>query len=247
VQGKLLRVLQDRELERVGGTQTVKVDVRIVAATHRDLAKMVADGSFRQDLYYRIKVVDLELPPLRDRGPEDVERLARHFVAAAAKKHRPDAPPRLSAGALARLTAYRWPGNVRELEHCIESAVVLSEGEILPEHLPLPASDHSALDHSTRGSGLPTATGLHTSRGPSSGSGETALTGRGPQSLTDPGSPAPAASGARVRPLAEVEREHILQVLEALGQNRTAAAKALGIGRNTLSRKLREYGLTEAD
>jgi Nif-specific regulatory protein len=209
VQGKLLRVLQDRELERVGGTQTVKVDVRIITATHRDLPRMVAEGTFRQDLFYRIKVVELVLPPLRERGLEDVERLARHFVASASKKHRPNAPPTLSPGALRRLTGYRWPGNVRELEHCIESAVVLSEGEILPEHLPLPTA-------------LPES--------PSAADVEAA--------------PAP---GRRVRPLEEVEREHILAVLEALSHNRTAAAKALGIGRNTLARKLRDYGLGDGD
>ena len=137
VQGKLLRVLQDREFERVGGTQTLKVDVRIVAATNRDLVKMVAEGKFREDLYYRIKVVELVLPPLRERGGEDIERLTRHFIAASAKRHRLPLP-RLSGAALERLKRYRWPGNVRELENCIESAVVLCEGEILEEHLPLP-------------------------------------------------------------------------------------------------------------
>jgi Nif-specific regulatory protein len=205
VQGKLLRVLQDREFERVGGTQTVKVDVRIVAATNRNLARMVAENQFREDLYYRIKVVELVLPPLRERGGEDIERLARHFVATAAKRHRLE-PPRLSALALERLKGYRWPGNVRELENCIESAVVLCEGEILEEHLPLPTVDRPG----------PTA----------------------------PGASAPEA-GPALLPLAEVERRHILRVLEAVKGNRTAAARALEIGRNTLSRKLKEYGLSD--
>ncbi|HEY0093469.1 MAG TPA: sigma-54 dependent transcriptional regulator, partial [Archangium sp.] len=143
VQVKLLRVLQQREFERVGGTQTLKVDVRIVAATNRDLVKMVAEGKFREDLYYRIKVVELVLPPLRERGGEDIERLTRHFIAASAKRHRLPMP-RLSPSALERLKRYRWPGNVRELENCIESAVVLSEGEILEEHLPLPSAERVA-------------------------------------------------------------------------------------------------------
>jgi Nif-specific regulatory protein len=164
---------------------------------------MVAEGKFREDLYYRIKVVELLLPPLRERGPEDIERLARHFLAVAARKHRPDAPPRLSTAALERLKRHPWPGNVRELEHCIESAVILSDAEILPETLPLPAH-----------AGVPSGTA----------SGET---------------------GRSVRPLADVEREHILFVLDQLGNNRSAAAKALGIGRNTLGRKLREYGVAD--
>jgi Nif-specific regulatory protein len=207
VQGKLLRVLQDREFERVGGNATVKAEVRIVAATNRDLAKMVAEGKFREDLYYRVKVVELLLPPLRDRGPDDIERLARHFVATAAKKHHLAAPPKLTASALERLRTYRWPGNVRELENCIESAVVLSEGEIAAEHLPLATVNRggSSCDPRTSGS----TTGLAT--------------------------------------LAEAEKQHILRVLEAVGGNRSAAAKALDIGRNTLARKLKDYGLDTAE
>ncbi len=211
VQGKLLRVLQDREFERVGGTQTVRVDVRIVAATNRDLQRMVAEGRFREDLYYRIKVVEVVLPPLRERGAEDVERLARHFVATAARKHRVGATPRLSSEALHRLRTYRWPGNVRELENCIESAVVLCDGEILPEHLPLPTGPLSSAPAATA-----TAAG-------------------------------PSTTASSFSTLAEVERRHILGVLEALGGNRTAAAKALGIGRNTLGRKLKEFGLAGDD
>jgi Nif-specific regulatory protein len=205
VQGKLLRVLQDREFERVGGTQTVHVNVRIVAATNRDLARMVAEGRFREDLYYRIKVVEMVLPPLRERGGDDIERLARHFVATAAKRHRLE-PPKLSMAALERLKSYRWPGNVRELENCIESAVVLSEGEILEEHLPLPTVDRGA-----------------------------------PANGEAPSSPGPTG----LLPLAEVERRHILRVLESVKGNRTAAAKVLEIGRNTLARKLKEYGLAD--
>ena len=203
VQAKLLRVLQEREFERVGGTETVKVDLRIIAATNRDLDAMVADGRFREDLYYRIKVVELVLPPLRERGPEDIERLARHFIAQASKRHRATEPT-LSSGALARLLAWRWPGNVRELENCIESAVVLCEGEILPEHLPMP--------------------------------GERAV---------QRGRDTPTVSDGLPPSLAEVEKKHILFVLERAEGNRTLAAKWLAIGRNTLGRKLKEYGLAD--
>jgi Nif-specific regulatory protein len=205
VQGKLLRVLQDREFDRVGGTQTVQVDVRIVAATHRDLAQMVREGTFREDLYYRIKVVELVLPPLRARGPEDLERIARHFIASATRRHHLAHEPKLSTSALERLKAWHWPGNVRELENCIESAVVLCDGTILPEHLPLADATRVSL----------------------------------------PSTPAPGPTAARVT-LAEVERQHIVATLDAADGNRTQAAKWLGIGRNTLSRKLKDYGLPDA-
>ncbi|MFZ5441238.1 MAG: sigma-54-dependent Fis family transcriptional regulator [Myxococcota bacterium] len=206
VQGKLLRVLQDREFERVGGTQTVQVDVRIVAATHRDLAQMVREGKFREDLYYRIKVVELVLPALRSRGPEDIERLARHFIAQATKRHHLSKEPYLSHEALERLKAWHWPGNVRELENCVESAVVLCEGEVLPEHLPLPEAGKVFASTPT---------------------------------------PMPGVKDAPVSTLAEVERRHILAVLERAKGNRTQAAKWLDIGRNTLARKLKEYGLAD--
>jgi Nif-specific regulatory protein len=134
-QSKLLRVLQEREFERVGGTQPIRVDVRILAATNRDLENAVARGAFRNDLYYRLNVVSLGMPPLRERR-EDVPMLARYFAA----KHGKRVTRRLAglaSEALARLEAYDWPGNVRELENAIERAVVLGTTElIIPEDLP---------------------------------------------------------------------------------------------------------------
>ncbi len=125
IQGKLLRFLQDRSFERVGGRQMLSADVRVVCATHRDLERAVADGRFREDLYYRVRVVEIELPSLRARGPDDIETLARHFADVYAQRYqRP--PPRFTADALAALRAHSWPGNVRELEHWIESTIVLS-------------------------------------------------------------------------------------------------------------------------
>src|SRR5512142_1910808 len=155
IQVKLLRVLQERKIERVGAEGSVEVDVRLVSATHRDLARMVAEGRFRQDLYYRLDVVPIRLPPLRER-PGDVEELARTFLARAA--------PRLgrrvagfSAEAMELLRRHRWPGNVRELQNLIEQALVFAEGsevtiEDLPEGvrrpaepagLPVPAGDRN--------------------------------------------------------------------------------------------------------
>ena len=118
LQPKLLRVLQEREFERLGSTKTIHVDVRLVAATHRDLAGMVADGRFRSDLYYRLNVFPLALPPLRERG-DDIPRLVRHFTQRFARRigRRIESIPSAVMGALVR---YSWPGNVRELENVIE-------------------------------------------------------------------------------------------------------------------------------
>lgn len=129
-QGKLLRLVQDRAYYRVGGTELLSADVRLVAATHRDLADSVEAGAFRQDLYYRLKVVPLTLPPLRDRGAADLDRLIDHFLFLTTERHRrPDL--RLSDGAREALRRRPWPGNVRELEHALESAVVLAPGTVI--------------------------------------------------------------------------------------------------------------------
>ena len=134
VQAKLLRVLQERQYERVGGTATLEADVRLIAATNRDLERAVADGRFREDLYYRIAVFRIHLPTLRERG-EDVLLLADHFVHdLGAKMERP--APRFSGEARELLLAHSWPGNVRELQNAIERALILAEGAlILAEHL----------------------------------------------------------------------------------------------------------------
>jgi transcriptional regulator with GAF, ATPase, and Fis domain len=135
VQAKLLRVLQEREFERVGGTRTIRVDVRVVAATNRDLEEAIGKGEFRQDLYYRLNVVSFEMPPLRERR-EDIPLLASYFVSKYAAKFKRRVTG-LSAEARACLTAYDWPGNVRELENAVERAVVLGSTErVLPEDLP---------------------------------------------------------------------------------------------------------------
>jgi transcriptional regulator with PAS, ATPase and Fis domain len=134
LQAKLLRVLQERAFERVGGTRTISVDVRILAATNRDLAKALKGGQFREDLYYRLNVVPILVPPLR-RRPEDILPLAAHFLQRFGARYG-KVVPGLSPEAAALLRRYSWPGNVRELEHAIERAVILWErGVIRPEEL----------------------------------------------------------------------------------------------------------------
>jgi DNA-binding NtrC family response regulator len=134
-QSKLLRVLQQREFERVGGTRPIRVNIRVISATNRRLAAEVAAGRFREDLLFRLNVVSINMPALRERG-EDIALLARHFIRHYARKAG-RVVTGLSAPALERLMTYAWPGNVRELENAIERAIVLGSSElILPEDLP---------------------------------------------------------------------------------------------------------------
>ena len=193
LQAKLLRALQDGELRRVGESESFSVDVRVLCATHRDLAARVREGHFREDLYYRLKVLSVEVPPLRARR-DDILPLAAHFLAeerAAAKG--------FSARAKKRLLAYPWPGNVRELQNAVKHGAALATGATVDaEDLP------------------------------------DELVGAGRVEVPSP--------TAHVLPsLAEVERAHVLRVLDACGGAQAEAARVLGIGRNTLWRKLRAY------
>lgn len=197
LQVKLLRVLQDGEVRRVGATRSKAVDARVVAATNRDLGEMVAARAFRKDLYYRLNVLRIDVPPLRERR-EDVLPLAHAFLRRGCVRYR-CGPCSLSAEALDALLAYPWPGNVRELEHAMERAVIIAEGKPKIEVTDLPPE----------------------------------IVRRGAPPLLD----------GPVERLADVERRHILLALERCGGNRTKAAKALGIGANTLWRKLRAYGV----
>ena len=141
LQAKLLRVLQDREIRPVGGTQSVRVDVRIIAATHQDMQQTIEEGRFRQDLFYRLNVIPIRIPPLRER-PEDIPVLAQAFL----HKHSKDDRIRFSDGALRRMMRGSWPGNARELENCIERALALSTGEEIAESDILIPSDGPEVD-----------------------------------------------------------------------------------------------------
>jgi len=154
MQGKLLRVLQEKRYERVGDDRTRQANVRIIAATNRDLKKEVAAGRFREDIYYRLHVFPIQVPPLRERK-DDIPLLARHFVELSVKELRCP-PPRLTRAGVARLQNYNWPGNVRELRNVIERAVILARGGPLQFDLPMSASASASPSQKTHSGNVAT-------------------------------------------------------------------------------------------
>jgi DNA-binding NtrC family response regulator len=214
IQGQLLRVLQEGEIRRVGESTAVKVDARVVAATNKDLAAEVKAGRFREDLFYRLNVVTIPLPPLRERR-EDVPLLAEHFAA----KHAGARGAALTTEAREALLAYDWPGNVRELENAVARALALNPGgTILPEDLP------DAVREAFQGQGIVPAAGA-------------AASGTQPR-LPLPPEPVPDPIVADHPSLDELNRRYAHRTLRESGGNKTRAAEALGIDRKTLSRLL---------
>jgi DNA-binding NtrC family response regulator len=223
LQVKLLRVLQEGEFERVGDVSTKKVDVRVVAATNRDLREEIDAGRFREDLYYRLNVVPIDLPPLRDRR-DDVPPLVNFFLNRYGEQNQREMR-RVDPEAMKLLCRYDWPGNVRELQNYVERAVVLGDGpELKPEHLP-PQLRGEAPPRPIRG------------RAPDLENLTAELVRRG---LLTAG---PNADELIRRIVAPVERELIQQVLTSCDRVQIKAAARLGINRNTLHKKLSEYGL----
>jgi len=216
LQSKLLRVIQEQEFERVGGSQAVQVDVRLIATTNRDLKAEVAAGRFRSDLYYRLNVVRLHTPPLRERA-DDIPRLAQHFAQRAAEQLGVPVP-QLPPETMALLQSHRWPGNVRELANVMERAMILSRGGGLP-----PAAFLGHLEH-TAGESGPSAAHAHGAERPPAG--EPAQLSLEPVSAELPFD------------LDALERRAIARALEATGGNRVRAAKLLGISERTLRNKL---------
>jgi DNA-binding NtrC family response regulator len=194
LQSKLLRVLESGEIQRLGDSRAKKVDVRVIAATNKDLNKFVARGAFREDLFFRLNVITIHVPPLRDRG-DDILSLVDHFARRIARDLGKEAPE-FSAGALDRFLSYHWPGNVRELENVVRRLMVMTEAEVI-EEVNLPS----------------------------------------PMRFSSPASP------RFNRSLAEVEAEHIKNVLASVGGNKTRAAEILGIDRKTLREKLKIHGV----
>jgi len=215
LQAKLLRAIETRTFFRVGGVRKVEVNVRIVAATNRNLDTVIGDGTFRSDLLYRINSFQIHLAPLRER-PEDIEPLTQHILKRLAGAN----PPEISLETFARLRAYNWPGNVRQLRNCLERAVLLANnGRITPNELP------PEVARSTNGAAPLSATFA------SAPSASTA------PSVGDTGGLSAPAS------LREVEKQQIINALEQTGWHRGKAAEMLGISPSTLYRRLRDYNL----
>ena len=215
-QVKLLRVLQQREFEPVGGTKTIQVDVRLIAATHQNLERQIAEGKFREDLYYRLNVISIVLPPLRER-PDDILDLAVYFLKSASTRDGKRIA-RFDDDALNALMRYQWPGNIRELQNVIERAVVLAERETV-ELVDLP----SEIQKSAAASGIVERVGL---RRDSSRDDSLLVTA---WSDDDP----------------ESERKQLVDALQACGGNKTKAAKRLGLPRSTYFSKLKKYGIAD--
>jgi DNA-binding NtrC family response regulator len=225
LQAKLLRVLQEREFERVGGNRTIKVNVRILATSNRDLLRNVEEGHFRQDLYYRLNVFPVAVPPLRDRA-EDIPLLAEHFVQRMARKHGVKIAG-FTDSAVAAMRQYRWPGNVRELENTIERAVILSENgrPVTAAALGLPSPGPVQVE-------IPLGPIEVTKRHEEEAAVESLPAA--------PVVPVTAPDGT-VLPIAELEKQAIRAALQQTGWNRSQAAVLLGISIRTLRNKLQEY------
>jgi DNA-binding NtrC family response regulator len=209
LQAKLLRTLQEKTVRPVGGTHSAPISTRVLASTNRDLAAMVESGRFRRDLYFRLNIVNLKIPPLRDR-PEDIPLLAQHFLDRTQRET--GSAHVFSDDALRAMMAYNWPGNVRELENAIERACALCSGPIL--HMgDLPTQLHDYRMHAHA---------------------EHRVTESEPTT-------------ARIVSIAEMERKAILGTIRQLKGDKLMAAKLLGIGKTTLYRKLKEYGITDDD
>lgn len=217
VQTKLLRVLQERTFERVGSSEPVFVDVRIIAATHQDLERLIEQGRFREDLFYRLNVFPVFVPPLRQRK-EDIAELAMHFVRVSAQRCRKEVL-QIDDDVLSVLKSYSWPGNIRQLENVIERAVVITEGPVITLH-ELPAELHASV----------------------ASENEPGIVAAQPQFVR----PFRLNGGPHV-PRSErdrLEREHLVRALASADGNKAEAARALGIARSTLVSRLKKLGLS---
>jgi two-component system response regulator AtoC len=232
-QTKLLRILQEREFERIGSSVPIKIDIRVIAATNRNLSEEVEKGKFREDLYYRLNVIHIHMPPLRDRK-DDIPLLVEHFLAKF--RHAANAiPTSITEEALSKLVNYDWPGNVRELENAIERAVVLARGNpITLEHLPFgdrrEARDRARL--ADRRSRLEDEADAELDE-----AAEAEEAGASPNGHVE--------GGSFKNQVAALEKQLIKEALDRAGGNRTKAAEELGIYRRLLYAKIKEYGLGE--
>jgi len=254
VQVKLLRAVQEGEVDPVGARSTVKVDIRLISATHRDLLQRVKDGLFREDLFYRLNVFPIHVPPLRERR-EDIPMLVQHFIARVGPAETRGRISGISAGALAMLKAYDWPGNIRQLENAIFRAVVLAEGSVLTaDEFPQIKAQVEGIDIGA----LEAAAPVHLAEA-GSARAPAEIAGHAMSALPEaPGLEDRGLSGqfgllralderGNVRPLADVENELIRLAIDHYNGQMSEVARRLGIGRSTLYRKLKEMGIDPDD
>lgn len=222
-QGKVLRVLQYGEFERLGGKENIKADVRIIAATNKNLEKEVEQGRFREDLYWRLKVISIDLPPLRER-PQDVPLLVEYFVARFSEEYQ--TPIRhVAEAAMAQLKSHSWPGNVRQLENCIRRAVLLSQSDvILEEHLRLECDEQAGAQAASREQLM------------------ASIDRKLAELIPDLLQMAGERTHANVIDL--VERALISKVLKQCGYNQVKAARVLGTSRNTLRHRMKKFQIS---
>jgi DNA-binding NtrC family response regulator len=228
LQARLLRALQEKEVRPVGATHSIAIHARVLAATNRDLATLVEQGRFRKDLFYRLNVVNLRIPPLRERR-SDIPLLVAHFLDRLARENGIDY--NLSDEALRTMVDYAWPGNVRELEHTIERGATVSSGPLLQlGDLPTELVDFALQQRRT----------IHPA---GRGYGGNRPYGIGSLDAAPGESEVDHERAAEIVPLAVQEKQAILSTLETLKGDKLLAAKVLGIGKTTLYRKLKEYGI----
>ena len=254
MQVKLLRVLQESEFERVGGIKTLHVDVRVIAATNRELVKEVAQGNFREELYYRLNVVPISLPPLRERQ-QDIPLLVHHFIAKFNERLKKSVTG-VVPEAMNALLHYAFPGNIRELENILERAVLLTDGSVLGlRDMPAVVAATAGASVSASNPGI-AAVGLHVAAAASgsapavhaSSAAPGAAAASQPPAAPSPSSLPPSSLKDIVRQETErVEREMIQKALEQTGGNVTQAARHLRISRKSLQTKMKELGLRDKD
>ncbi|HYA36643.1 MAG TPA: sigma-54 dependent transcriptional regulator, partial [Candidatus Binataceae bacterium] len=239
-QAKLLRIIQEKKFERIGGNQPISVDVRIIAATNQDLEAMVADGRFREDLYYRIKVVEVRVPALRERR-EDIPSLVQHFLKASSE-HFATPPKQLTPEAMRACVENLWRGNVRSLRSAIEQAVILSSGnEISPDDLFGHTDSESRTGADPRSNGGAAMASTNVPSTPQ-------IRDAAPKADEDP-----AANGqmrfreAKEKFVAEWEREYFIRALRSTSGNISRAAEKVGMYRQSFQQKMRELGISVAE
>jgi DNA-binding NtrC family response regulator len=249
-QVKLLRAIQEGEVDPVGGRKTVKVDIRLISATHRNLLDLVKEGRFREDLYYRLNVFPIFVPPLRDRK-DDIAGLARHFMARFAAEEGRKGLSSIHPRTAAILQAYAWPGNVRQLENAVFRAVVLSEGgALMPSDFPQVLTQAGPADAANAGSQAPAAGGTEAASAqvaddsgwgafPDGGNGAGLAGADGALRLLD--------GNGNVRQMIEMEEEIIRFTIARLNGQMSEVARRLGIGRSTLYRKMKDFGIESED